>query len=290
MYALRRHVAELVRSPFYRLNPREMILYTYAKWLYRRHRIESPEQMLAALGIDLADASAGYAKWQPLFDSMFSRVNAAPGQQGGISPEDGRLLYGIVRALRPEYVIETGVAAGVSNAFLNAALIENGRGQLLSIELPPECRERLQQDGVVFSWPKQGVAWAVPVEIRTKIGRRNELILGDVRQVLPILVRQLPHVDVFFHDDLHTPEHMKWEYDLVWPHLAPGAVLISDDANYGWLRFCREKRLARFLALNLQRLTVARKDSASNNGIAVTSQCDVDLTSPNRSVTATSRC
>jgi hypothetical protein len=54
---------------------------------------------------------------------------------------------------------------------------------------------------------------------------------------------------------------------LVWPHLTPGAVLISDDANYGWLRFCREKRLARFLALNLQRLTVARKDLASNYGM-----------------------
>jgi Methyltransferase domain len=267
MYAIRRHLAELVHSPYYRFNPSEIILYTYAKWLYSRRRVESPELMLAALGIDLADASVGYVKWQPLFDSMFSRVNAAPGQQGGISPEDGRLLYGIVRALRPEYVIETGVAAGVSNAFLNAALIENGSGQLFSIELPPECRGRLQHDGVVFAWPELGVAWAVPQEIRREIGRRNEIILGDVRQVLPMLLQRLPRVDVFFHDDLHTPEHMKWEYDLVWPHLTPGAVLISDDANYGWLRFCREKRLARFLALNLQRLTVARKDLASNYGM-----------------------
>jgi hypothetical protein len=54
---------------------------------------------------------------------------------------------------------------------------------------------------------------------------------------MPSLVRRLPPVDIFFHDDLHTPEHMKWEYDLVWPHHAPSGVLISDDANYGWLRF-----------------------------------------------------
>jgi len=72
--------------------------------------------------------------------------------------------------------------------------------------------------------------------------------------VLPMLLQQLPRGDVFFHYDLHTPEHMKWEYDLMWPHLAQGVVLISDDANYGWLRFCREKRLAGFLALNLSRL------------------------------------
>ena len=81
---------------------------------------------------------------------------AAPGQQGGISLEDGRLLYGIVRALRPEYVIEAGVAAGVSNAFLNAALTKNGREQLFSIELPSERQGRLQQDGVIFDWSVRG--------------------------------------------------------------------------------------------------------------------------------------
>jgi hypothetical protein len=92
------------------------------------------------------------------------------------------------------------------------------------------------------------------VEIRSEIGKRSESIL---KRREGSLVRRLPRVDVFFHDDLHTPEHMKWEYDLVWSHLAPGGVLISDDDNYGWLRFCREKRLPRFRALNLQRLTVA---------------------------------
>lgn len=263
MYAILRHFRESVRSPYYRFNVWETFLYTYAKWVYARHRVESPERLLAALGIDLAAASAGYAKWQPLLESMFSKVCAAPGQQGGISLEDGRLLYGIVRALQPQYVIETGVAAGVSNAFLNAALLENGRGQLFSIELPPSgCQGRLHQDGFVFAWPEQGVGWAVPVEIRREIGKRNELILGDVKEVLPALVRRLPRVDVFFHDDLHTPEHMKWEYDLVWRHLAPGGVLISDDANYGWLRFCRERGLPRFRALNVQRLTAARKAQA----------------------------
>jgi predicted O-methyltransferase YrrM len=263
MYALRRHFQELVRSPCYRLHPREAVLYTYAKWVYARGRVETPERLLAALGIDLAVAFAGYRKWQPLLEAMLSKVCAAPGQQGAISPEDGRLLYGIVRSLQPEYVIETGVAAGASNAFLGAALLENGHGQLFSIELSASvCQGGLQQDGAVFAWQERGLGWAVPTEIRTGIGKRNELILGDVKETLPVLLQRLPHVDVFFHDDLHTPEHMKWEYDLVWPHLAPGGILISDDANYGWLRFCRERRLPRFRAFNLQRLTVARKDPA----------------------------
>jgi predicted O-methyltransferase YrrM len=263
MFALRRHFQELVRSPCYRFNLREAVLYTYAKWIYARSRVESSERLLTALGIDLTVAFESYRKWQPLLESMLSKVSAARGQQGAISPEDGRLLYGIVRALQPKYVIETGVAAGASNAFLGAALLENGHGQLFSMELSPSvCQGGLQQDGVVFAWQEQGLGWAVPTEIRTEIGKRNELILGDVKETLPALLHRLPHVDVFFHDDLHTPEQMKWEYDLVWPHLAPGGMLISDDANYGWLRFCRERRLPRFRALNLQRLTVARKDVA----------------------------
>ena len=35
---------------------------------------------------------------------------------------------------------------------------------------------------------------------------------------------------MFFHDSLHTPEHMRFEFDAAWPHVAPGGVLASDDA------------------------------------------------------------
>jgi len=46
MYALRRHVAEVVRSPFYRLNPREIILYTYAKWFTGAIGLKVPNKCL----------------------------------------------------------------------------------------------------------------------------------------------------------------------------------------------------------------------------------------------------
>jgi hypothetical protein len=34
---------------------------------------------------------------------------------------------------------------------------------------------------------------------------------------------------MFYHDSLHTFEHMTWEFETVLPHLSPEAVLSSDD-------------------------------------------------------------
>src|SRR5437867_6496062 len=45
------------------------------------------------------------------------------------------LQYAAIRALRPEVVVETGVANGVSTAYLLLALQQNGRGMLHSIDL-----------------------------------------------------------------------------------------------------------------------------------------------------------
>jgi hypothetical protein len=85
------------------------------------------------------------------------------------------------------------------------------------------------------------------------------LILDDVRKVLPKLLSDLPHVDVFFHDDLHLPDHMFWEYESVWPRLREGGVLASHDVNMGWIRFCREYNLPGEKLVNLNRLCAAQK-------------------------------
>src|SRR5215211_6147252 len=48
-----------------------------------------------------------------------------------------RCCYLVCRLLEPAVVIETGVAYGVSSAFILRALEENGRGVLHSVDLPP---------------------------------------------------------------------------------------------------------------------------------------------------------
>jgi predicted O-methyltransferase YrrM len=254
-----RFVHEVVSSPFYRRHPFEVIPYGYAKWRFGRTRVDTPGEMLERLGVDRDRAMAGLDNWLPLLSGVVSDVQRAQGQQGGVSMEDGLLLFGLTRAIKPQVVIETGVAAGVSSSFISAALIENGSGMLYSVELPPEHADRRQQDGVSFAWPERGVGWAIPAEISAGIGDRRVLVLDDVRHALPRLLGQLPQVDMFFHDDLHTPAQILWECELVWPELSTGGVLVVDDADFGWMRFARRHGLSGDVMCNLQRLTAARR-------------------------------
>lgn len=257
-------IKEVSIAPYYRKHLLSTLEYSYAKWQFGRHRVGSPREFLCELGISPEVALEGYTRWAPMLKSVVEKVRSKPGHHGGISVEDGMVLFGIVRALRPRVLIETGVAAGVSNSFINAALLENGVGTLYSIELPAaQCRAARHEDGGTFAWPDSGVRWAVPSQIRGEIGYRNVVILADVRMALPRLLGSLPHVDFFFHDDLHTPDHMLWEYELVWPHLRAGGVLISDDANFGWIRFCRQLNTNGEMFRNMQRLTAIRKPRPS---------------------------
>ena len=103
---------------------------------------------------------------------------------------------------------------------------------------------------------------SIPNEIRSALGDRHRLILEDVRTALPELLDELPCVDIFFHDDLHTPDHMYWEYEAVWAKLSPMGVLVSDDANHGWIKFCGKRGLNEKAFHNLDRLCALRKASS----------------------------
>jgi hypothetical protein len=127
-----------------------------------------------------------------------------------------RLCYLACRLAAPETVVETGVAYGVSSAFLLRALEQNGRGTLHSIDLPPLRREYSRFWGV-----------AVPEDLC----RRWRLHRGASRRVLPGLLCEIGPVGLFVHDSLHTRHNMRREFDAVWPNLSPGGLLLADDVE-----------------------------------------------------------
>lgn len=149
---------------------------------------------------------------------------------GGIRSEDpfetrwtadvvfARCCYLLCRLARPETVVETGVAHGVSSAFLLAALRENGGGELHSVDLPP-----LRRDA--------GRYWGVVARCNSAAGDTSgwRLHRGASHRVLPGLLKELGGVGLFVHDSLHTYRNMAYELDLAWDYLPSGGILLADD-------------------------------------------------------------
>lgn len=125
-----------------------------------------------------------------------------------------RLCYITCRILKPDIVVETGVAYGVTSAFILKALQVNDKGILYSIDLPP-----LGKDANNF------VGYLVPEELKD----RWVLHRGVSKRVLPNLLSQLKKVDIFIHDSLHTYWNIWRELQLVTPYLSRPAAVIADD-------------------------------------------------------------
>jgi len=128
------------------------------------------------------------------------------------------IQYAVARAVKPEIVVETGVANGVSSAYLLFALLRNGKGILHSIDVGDP----------VFLPAGRGPGWIVPDWLRS----RWQLHIGDAVKLLPVLLQDLGRVEMFIHDSQHTYEHMKFELELGYPHVRDGGLLLADDASW----------------------------------------------------------
>ena len=175
------------------------------------------------------------------------RTCADPQLGGWIDFVSGALIYVLVRRIRPEVVIETGVGPGGTTAFILLALAHNGKGTLHSIDLPGNDAVAYPPLGKTYNIHiPEGLetGWLVPPELKD----RWELVVGDSREKLPEVLQAVDRVDVFVHDSLHTDEHIRMEFEAVLPHLNDGGLLLCDDVKESWslifLRLCDDLGLA----------------------------------------------
>jgi predicted O-methyltransferase YrrM len=134
----------------------------------------------------------------------------------------GRWIYAAVRVLRPEVVVETGVASGTSSWLILNALARNGTGNLHSIDLPNRDPARAYNVG-----SEDSIGQVVPDNLRS----RWRLSIGDSRVLLPALVAEVGSIGLFFHDSEHSLEAMTREFETVLPCLRPGGLIVSDDVQ-----------------------------------------------------------
>lgn len=174
----------------------------------------------ARLGVSLDEVFSEVA-FSTIADHVASRRLALNGcgpfsSAHNADPAVAKLAYAMVRLFKPMHVVETGVAYGVTSAFILQALEVNGRGVLHSIDLPP-----------LKPMADEFVGALIPADLK----HRWTLHRGVSKRILPGLLRKLGQVDIFIHDSLHTYRNIRRELCLVQPHLADNGVLLADDVE-----------------------------------------------------------
>jgi len=139
-------------------------------------------------------------------DHGFSMFN-----DGGVEVEVAEFLYGLVRMVKPLFVLETGTHLGISAAYMGLACRENDRGMVVSCEIDPGCKqsaERLWQD----------------IGLSVGSGQIVECILAQ-----SLNLDCIHPINLLFLDS--EPELRFDEFVKFWPAVSPGGLIIIHDLH-----------------------------------------------------------
>ena len=113
--------------------------------------------------------------------------------------------YAIVRAMQPSLIVETGTEKGLGSLVLAEAILKNGKGKLITIDMEPSS-------GLLIGGKHSGVI---------------SQVIGDSIQALS----QIDQVDMFIHDSDHSSEHEAREFRVIAPRLTDSGIVLSDNSH-----------------------------------------------------------
>jgi hypothetical protein len=156
------------------------------------------------------------------------------------------LIYVLIRHLKPQRVLETGVYYGGNSAFALLALARNQSGRMVSIDYPDseirvkgasEARHSLVGDSELYD-PTLRPGFMVPQCLH----EQWELIEGDSLTVIPQLQATF---DFYIHDSDHSMPFLSKELAVAWEKLSDGALILVDDIDWSnaFFAFCVKNRL-----------------------------------------------
>jgi predicted O-methyltransferase YrrM len=126
-----------------------------------------------------------------------------------VTPESGRLLYSLVRAARPQVVVEFGMSLGLSAIHLASAVRDNGVGRVVTTEL---------------SAAKVSAAAAIFAEVG--LDDLITVLAGDAQQTLADLDGPVDFVLLDGWKDLYLPV-----LQLLEPRLSAGSLVVADNTG-----------------------------------------------------------
>jgi predicted O-methyltransferase YrrM len=165
--------------------------------------------------IDAALWNASCAAAARMRDDANRRLAGVRADLGGAGSYP--LLYFLTRMLRPETVVETGVAAGWSSRAILEALDANGAGTLYSSDFP---YFRLAN-------PERYIGVVVPVELRD----RWVLDVRGDKKALPHIADQVDRIDLFHYDSDKSVHGRAYALSVVEPRFHESTAVIMDDID-----------------------------------------------------------
>lgn len=165
-----------------------------------------------------------------------------------ISVENSAALYHTVRDQAPETVVEIGMAQGVSTLSILAALAENGKGRLISID-------------PYIGWPT-GMSTALHQISRARRSDRHRHMHECSYTALPRLMDEGIIPDLVYIDGNHNFDYAFTDFFLADKLIRPGGLMGFNDA--GWrsvfriIRFLKKYRHYQELNVGLPRVFPSR--------------------------------
>lgn len=173
--------------------------------------------MASALERMYAESAEQFSRLRDNRD-MFDRLANADAQERAdalsefylpVTPEAGRLLYSLVRATRPNTIVEFGMSLGISAIHLAAAVRDNGTGRVVTTELSAAK-----------------VAAAKKTFGETGLDDLITVLEGDALATLADLDGPVEFVLLDGWKELYLPV-----VKLLEPRLTPGALIVADNTS-----------------------------------------------------------
>ena len=123
-------------------------------------------------------------------------------------------LFKLIRNVQPTVAIELGTCIGISAAYQASAQQLNRKGRLISIE------------------GSETIAGLARKNIESLHLNNVEILCGTFKEVLPKIFKKISAADYVFIDGHHDEQATIAYFELLLPHLSPGAILVFDDISW----------------------------------------------------------